>query len=147
MTCGDQGLSKKTKTKQASEHQQLPERQPVPQQSEEPPWKRHLDQQLEKNAEQRKMRRYNAEKVDAVEEALKVAIQVRFRMDEIADREDAYVEHIIEHLLEGAMEDYTAKRLWDYLTGDPNNLISLRERKEMTEEWKEWLDETAPDSL
>jgi hypothetical protein len=146
----DEGVSKKTITKQASQqHQEQPEQQQqlVPQHLEEPRWKRHLDQQLERNAENRKKRRYDADKVDAMEEALKVAIQVRFRMDEIAVRDDTYVESIVDHLLEGIMKNYTTKRLWDYLIGDPHKIISLRERKEMTEEWKEWLDETASNAL
>jgi len=107
------------------------------------PWKANLERRLQACSKAREGRRCNHDKIDAKESALRMAIKVRMRIDDLLEREDTHHGQLVKKLADGELEgEYSEERIWAYLTGDPNNLISTRILKEMTADWQQWLDRT-----
>jgi hypothetical protein len=81
--------------------------------------------------------RCNREEIDAKEEALKVAIQARLKLEDEGRREKNSKEELLDELEE--LFGVPKERLRGFLNGNRNNLIKVGDLMELTGKWKIWL--------
>lgn len=107
----------------------------------EPEWKHDLDKLLAECALAKKRRRADFATIDANEAALKMAIAVRQCLEDMLLKDSTRVEDLVDDVAEEFL--CSSERLWDYLHGNPNNLISVAVLKEVTVKWQAWIDRTS----
>ena len=119
--------------------------------AEQPDWKGKLDELLVECSEARKRRRADLEKIATNETALKMAIAVRYRLDDmllqlrLSANKGGTITITVKDLIEDVLEeelDCPSERLWEYLQGNPRNLLSVAMLNDVTAKWQAWLDKT-----
>jgi hypothetical protein len=101
------------------------------------PWLLNLEKRLDNVKTAMQQRRCNYEKCRAEENALKMAICVRHRLDDMSTIDNP-VESIIDDL-ENEWEE-PVEKLWQYLVGNPKNNLSFQKLNNLSELWKDWLE-------
>jgi hypothetical protein len=99
-------------------------------------WIDGMEKLLADVRKKRSLRR-DPEEVYPKEEALKVAIQARLKLEDEGRREKNSKEELLDELEE--LFGVPKERLRGFLNGDRNNLIKVGDLTELTDKWKTWL--------
>jgi hypothetical protein len=101
-----------------------------------PAWIEGMEKLIE-DVQKKRSKRCDPEKVDATEEALKVAIRARLKLEDEGTRENKSNDELLIELEE--VFGVPGERLRGFLNGNKNNLIKVEDLKKLTDKWKVWL--------
>jgi hypothetical protein len=103
-----------------------------------PDWKSTLHRLLADCTVARTKRRADYAKIETCEAALNVAIEIRQRLDEVdAPTTDCLIDEWHEEM------ECSRDRVWDFLSGNPKNLLSVDVLRNMTATLQHWLNEAS----